>query len=156
MVHDPYVNPERIKEIGAKPLELDALMEQSDFVTLHCSTVPETVGLISAQRIALMKPTAYLVNTASAYVVDEEAVVQALREGRIARAAFDVYQTWPVQPEDPLLKLENVILTPHIGGATEETVVRHSKMIAADIERFLRGQRPKNMLNPQVWEKVVR
>ena len=103
-----------------------------------------------------MKPTAYLVNTASAYVVDEEAVVQALREGRIARAAFDVYQTWPVQPEDPLLKLENVILTPHIGGATEETVVRHSKMIAADIERFLRGQRPKNMLNPQVWEKVVR
>ncbi len=156
LVHDPYVNPERIKEIGAKPLELDALMEQSDFVTLHCSTVPETVGLISAQRIALMKPTAYLVNTASAYVVDEEAVVQALREGRIARAAFDVYQTWPVQPEDPLLKLENVILTPHIGGATEETVVRHSKMIAADIERFLRGQRPKNMLNPQVWEKVVR
>ena len=156
LVHDPYVNPERIKEIGAKPLELDALMEQSDFVTLHCSTVPETVGLISAQRIALMKPTAYLVNTASAYVVDEEAVVQALREGRIAGAAFDVYQTWPVRPEDPLLKLDNVILTPHIGGATEETVVRHSKMIAADIERFLRGQRPKNMLNPQVWEKVVR
>jgi D-3-phosphoglycerate dehydrogenase len=155
LVYDPYVNPKRIKENGAKPLELDALVEQSDLITLHCSTVPETVGLISAQRIALMKPTAYLVNTASAYVVDEEAVARALRERRIAGAAFDVYQTWPVQPEDPLLKLDNVVLTPHIGGATEETVVRHSQMIADDIERFLRGQRPKNMLNPQVWEKVV-
>ena len=156
LVHDPYVNPERIKEIGAKPLELDTLIEQSDFITLHCSTVPETVGLISARRIALMKSTAYLVNTASAYVVDEEAITQALREGRIAGAAFDVYQTWPVQPEDPLLKLDNVILTPHLGGATAETVVRHSQMIADDIERFLKGQRPKNILNPQVWEKVVR
>lgn len=156
LVYDPYVDPERIKEMGAKPLELDTLIEQSDFITLHCSTVPETVGLISAQRIALMKPSAYLVNTASAYVVDEEALAQALRERRIAGAAFDVYQTWPVQPENPLLKLDNVVLTPHIGGATEETVARHSQMIADDIERFLKGQRPKNMLNPQVWEKVVR
>jgi len=156
LVYDPYVDPERIKEMGAKPLGLDTLIEQSDFITLHCSTVPETVGLISAQRIALMKPSAYLVNTASAYVVDEEALAQALRERRIAGAAFDVYQTWPVQPEDPLLKLDNVVLTPHIGGATEETVARHSQMIAEDIERFLKGQRPKNMLNPQVWEKVVR
>jgi len=155
LVYDPYVDPKRIRETGAEPLELDALMEQSDLITLHCSTVPETVGLISAQMIALMKPTAYLVNTASAYVVDEEAVAQALREGRIAGAAFDVYQTWPVKPEDPLLKLDNVILTPHIGGATDETVVRHSQMIADDIERFLRGQRPKNMLNPQVWGKGV-
>jgi len=155
LVYDPYVDPKRIRETGAEPLELDALMEQSDLITLHCSTVPETVGLISAQMIALMKPTAYLVNTASAYVVDEEAVAQALRERRIAGAAFDVYQTWPVKPEDPLLKLDNVILTPHIGGATDETVVRHSQMIADDIERFLRGQRPKNMLNPQVWGKGV-
>jgi D-3-phosphoglycerate dehydrogenase len=156
LVYDPYVDPKRIKEIGAKPLELDALMGQSDLITLHCSTVPETVGLISAQRIALMKPTAYLVNTASVYVVDEEAIARALRERHIAGAAFDVYQTWPVQPEDPLLKLDNVILTPHIGGATDETVVRYSQMIADDIERFLRGQRPENMLNPQVWEKGVR
>lgn len=156
LVYDPYVAPEKIKGVGARPLELDELIQQSDFVTIHCPTVPETMGLISAQRIALMKPTAYLVNTASAAIVDREAIAKALREGRIAGAAFDVYETWPVQPEDPLLKLDNVILTPHIGGATDETVVRHSLMMAEDIERFLRGQRPKNMLNPQVWEKVVR
>lgn len=156
LAYDPHVAPERIKELGAQPSELDALMQQSDLVTLHCSSVPETTGLISAQRIALMKPTAYLVNTASAYVVDNQALAQALKERRIAGAAFDVYQTWPVKPEDPLLKLDNVILTPHIGGATEETVVRHSQMIADDIERFLVGQRPQHMLNPQVWEKGVR
>jgi len=156
LVYDPYVDPEKIEEVGARAAELDELMQQSDFVTIHCPTVPETVGLISAQRIALMKPTAYLVNTASAAVVNREAIAKALRERRIAGAAFDVYDTWPVQAEDPLLKLNNVILTPHIGGATNESVARHSLMMAEDIERFTRGQRPKNVLNPQVWERVVR
>ena len=155
LVYDPHIDPEEIKRVGARSLELDELVEQSDFVTLHCPTLPETIGLINAPRIALMKPTAYLVNTASAAIVDREAIVQALREGHIAGAAFDVYETWPVQSDDPLLKLDNVVLTPHIGGATDETVVRHSQMMADDIERFLRGQRPKNMLNPQVWRKVV-
>ena len=156
LVYDPYADPEEIKGIGAKPLELDKLVEQSDFVTLHCPALPETIGLISAPRIALMKPTAYLVNTASAAIVDREAIAQALREGHIAGAAFDVYETWPVQPDDPLLKLDNVILTPHIGGATDETVVRHSQMMADDIERFVTGQRPKNVLNPQVWDEIVK
>ena len=156
LVYDPYIDPRKIKGAGARPVEMDELVEQSDFVTLHCPALPETIGLISAQRIALMKPTAYLVNTASADTVDREAIVKALREGHIAGAAFDVYETWPVQPDDPLLKLENVILTPHIGGATDETVIRHSQMMADDIERFLRGQRPKNVLNPQVWGKFVR
>jgi phosphoglycerate dehydrogenase-like enzyme len=155
LVYDPYIDPEKIKGAGARPVELDELVEQSDFVTLHCPALPETIGLISARRIASMKPTAYLVNTASAAVIDRETIVQALRQGNIAGAAFDVYETWPVQPDDPLLKLDNVILTPHIGGATDETVARHSQMMADDIERYLRGERPKNLLNPQAWEKVV-
>ncbi|MBA7466315.1 putative 2-hydroxyacid dehydrogenase YoaD [subsurface metagenome] len=156
VVYDPYVNPEEIKRMGARPLGLDELVTQSDFVTLHCPSLPDTIGLISAQRIASMKPTAYLVNTAGAAIVDREAIVQALKERHIAGAAFDVYETWPVQPDNPLLKLDNVILTPHIGGSTDETVERHSRMIADDIERFLRGERPKNLLNPQAWGKVVR
>ena len=156
LVYDPYIAPEKIKEAGARPVDLDELMQQSDFVTLHCPSIPETVGLISRQRIALMKPTAYLVNTASAAVVDREAMAQALSQGRIAGAAFDVYETWPVEPDHPFLKLDNVVLTPHIGGATNETVERHSVMMAEDIERFVRGQRPKNMLNPEVWDRVVR
>jgi len=156
LVYDPYVDPDKIKETGAKPLELDELMAQSDFVTLHCPAGPDTMGLINSHRISLMKSTAYLVNTASTFVIDGDAIIQALREGRIAGAAFDVYETWPVRPDSPLLELDNVVLTPHIGGATDETVVRHSQMIVDDVERFLRGERPKNLLNPQVWDKDVR
>jgi D-3-phosphoglycerate dehydrogenase len=151
-VYDPYVAPERIGALGAVPSELDDLMKESDFVTVHCSTTAETVGLLNARRIALMKSTAYLVNAASAYVVDEDAIASALRDKRIAGAAFDVYKDWPVKPDDPLLKLSNVVLTPHIGGATDESVTRHSLAIADDIHRFLRGERPRNLVNPQVWK----
>jgi D-3-phosphoglycerate dehydrogenase len=154
IVYDPYVDPEEIKKAGARPLDLDDLVMQSDFITLHCPSLPDTIGLISAQRIALMKPTSYLVNTAGAAIIDRDAIVRALSGGHIAGAAFDVYETWPVQPYNPLLKLENVILTPHMGGATEETVERHSRMIADDIERFLSGERPENLLNPKVWNRV--
>jgi D-3-phosphoglycerate dehydrogenase len=150
LVYDPYVDPDKIKEAGAKPLELDELMKQSDLITIHCSTIPESIGLISAQRISLMKPTAYLINAASTYIIDNEAIIQALKKKRIAGAAFDVYETWPVQPDSPFLKLDNVVLTPHIAGATAESIVRHSQLIVDDIERFLRGERPKNLLNPKV------
>ena len=82
------------------------------------------------------------------------AIIQALMKKRIAGAAFDVYETWPVQPDSPLLKLDNVVLTPHIAGATAESIVRHSQMIVDDIERFLRGERPKNLLNPKVSRRA--
>jgi D-3-phosphoglycerate dehydrogenase / 2-oxoglutarate reductase len=154
--YDPYLDPNAIKDAGAKPVELDELMKKSDIITLHSSITPEAMGLISAQRIALMKPTAYLINAANAFIIDNGAVIKALKEKRIAGAAFDVFETWPVRSTSPLLKMDNVVLTPHIGGATTETVVRHSEMMVDDIERFLRGERPKNLLNPQTWGKSAR
>jgi len=156
LVYDPFLDPNKIKEAGAKPVDLDELMKKSDIITLHTSTTPEAMGLISAQRIALMKPTAYLINAANAFVIDNGAIIKALKAKRIAGAAFDVFETWPVRPDSPLLKMDNVVLTPHIGGATAETVVRYSEMLVDDIERFLRGERPKNLLNPQVWRKSAR
>ena len=155
LVYDPYVSPERIKALGATPSGLDDLMQQSDFITVHCATTAETSCLLDARRIALMKPTAYLINAASAYIVDEEAIVAALREKRIVGAACDVYSTWPVKPDNPLLQLDNVVLTPHIGGATEESVARHSQMLADDVQRFLGGKRPKNLVNAEVWKEGV-
>lgn len=155
LAYDPYISSERMATLGAAPSRLDNLMKQSDFIAIHCSTTAETVGLVNAEMIALMKPTAYLVNAASAYVVDGEAIVQALRNKCIAGAAFDVYRNWPVKPDDPLLKLDNVVLTPHVGGATEESIARHSQMVADDIQRFLRGERPKNIVNLQVWRQGV-
>jgi D-3-phosphoglycerate dehydrogenase len=152
LAYDPFVDPDKMRDMGVAKVELDEMMRQSDIVTIHCTTTPETVGLIDARRLSLMKPTAYLVNAASAYVVDEQALVEVLRERRIAGAAFDVYKTWPVKPDDPILKLGNVILTPHVGGATDESVLRHSEMMADDIERFLKGERPRNLANPRVWK----
>lgn len=156
LVYDPNIDPDVIKKLGAMPQELDDLIKQSDIITLHCPVLPDTMGLMNVQRIASMKPAAYLVNTAGAAIVDQDAIVKSLKEGRIAGAAFDVYDTWPVQPDNPLLKLDNVILTPHMGGATDETILRYSLMIAEDIERFIRGERPKNLLNPQAWDKFAK
>jgi D-3-phosphoglycerate dehydrogenase len=156
LAYDPFLDPNIIKKAGARPVELDELMKESDIITLHASTTPEAMGLISAQRIALMKRTAYLINAANYFLLDNEAIIQALKEKRIAGAAFDVFETWPVRSDSPLLKMDNVVLTPHIGGATAETVVRYSTMIVDDVERFLKGERPVNLLNPQVWGKNAR
>ncbi|MEE8373576.1 MAG: NAD(P)-dependent oxidoreductase, partial [Dehalococcoidia bacterium] len=92
----------------------------------------------------------YLVNAASTFVIDMNAIVDALQNKRIAGAAFDVFETCPVKADSPLLDLDNVVLTPHIGGATFETVVRYSQMMADDIDKFMRGERPKNLVNTQV------
>jgi D-3-phosphoglycerate dehydrogenase len=156
LAYDPFLDPNIIKKAGARPVELDELMKESDIITLHASTTPEAMGLISAQRIALMKRTAYLINAANAFLPDNEVLIKALKEKRIAGAAFDVFETWPVRSDSPLLKMDNVVLTPHIGGATAETVVRYSTMIVDDVERFLKGERPVNLLNPQVWRKSGR
>jgi phosphoglycerate dehydrogenase-like enzyme len=94
--------------------------------------------MLNRERLALMQSTSYLINTASAALVDEAALVDALKAGGIAGAAWDVYETHPVVPNSPLLKLNNVVLTPHIGGATAETVERYSQMITRDLLRFAR------------------
>jgi len=153
LVYDPYANAERIADVGAKTVTLLELMKQSDFVTIHCPLTPETANLIGATEIELMKPTAYLINTAGWEIVEEKALLNALEQKCIAGAAFDTYQTHPVSPQSPFLKLGNVVLTPHIGGATEGTIKRYSNMLVDDIERFLSGKRPKNLVNPDVWKK---
>jgi len=155
VVYDPYVSPERIAKLGARQLDLDELMRESDFVTLHCPVAPETMGLISGDRIGSMKPTAYLVNTAGWEIVDEKALLSALEQRRIAGAAFDVYETHPVSLQSPFFKLDNVVLTPHIGGATDGTVKRYSEIMAQEIERFVEGKRPQNLVNSQAWRENV-
>jgi phosphoglycerate dehydrogenase-like enzyme len=156
LVYDPYLGREEITKAGARQVELHALMKESDFITLHCPVSTETAGLIGAEEISLMKPAAYLINTAGWEIVDEAALFQALAERRIAGAAFDVYQTHPVSPDSQLLRLDNVLLTPHIGGATEGTVTRYSRMMVEDIIRFLDGKRPKNLVNAEAWQHYVR
>ncbi len=146
--YDPYVvkPPGRVAMVG-----LESLLRESDFVSIHAPLTPGTEGLIDAQKLSLMKPTAYLVNTSEAAIVDQEALVSALETERIGGAAMDVFETHPVSSESPLLKLSNVVLTPHLGGATDGTVARQSRMMLTDILRFLEGKRPRNLVNPQAW-----
>ena len=149
LAHDPYVtSPPR----GITHTELDELLAQSDFVAISAPLSPETEGLIDARRLGLMKPSAYIVSLSAAAIVSEEALVAALRQRQIAGLAMDVFETHPISPNSPLLSLNNVVLTPHLGGATDETVARHSKMMADDIRRFCAGRRPQNLVNPDAWK----
>jgi phosphoglycerate dehydrogenase-like enzyme len=156
LVYDPYVNPAKVTRLGARPVDLPELMKKSDFVAIHCPLSPRTAGLIGAAEIDLMKPSAYLINTASWEVVEEKALYHALEQRLIAGAAFDTYQTHPVSPQSPFLKLDNVVFTPHIGGATDGTVERYSNMMVADVKRFLEGKRPQNLVNPEAWQGNAR
>lgn len=155
IIYDPYVSPEKIAKVGARQAELSQLMKESDFITIHCPVLPDTTGMIGTGEIGLMKPTAYLINTAGWEITDEKGLLDALEQRRIAGAAFDTYQTHPVSPQSPVLKLDNVVLTPHIGGATDGTVKRYSRMMVEDIERFIDGKRPKNLVNPEAWGRNV-
>ncbi len=100
-----------------------------------------------------MKSGSIVINTASAELVDTRALAEALADGHLAGAGYDVFETAPIEPNHPFLKLDNVVITPHIGGATDETIERHSRMISEDLSRFARGEMPVNLVNPDVWAR---
>ncbi len=142
LVYDPYVGEIDLEEIGVHKAEsLEETMRESDFITCHLKVTPETTGCISREMLALMKPTAYFINASRSAVVDEEALIDALREHRIAGAAIDVFAKEPIPENHPFIReLDNVVITPHIAGAAEEVLTNHTKMIVAEIGRFLKGQ----------------
>lgn len=154
LAYDPYVNPARAYLLGLEPASsLDALLSAADFVSLHCPLTDETRSMLGERELRMMKPTAYLVNAARAQIVHEEALLRALREGWIAGAAIDVFPSEPPPPDHPLLALDNVILSPHVASFTHEGVMRMSMGSAEQVLMVLRGERPPNLVNPEVWEK---
>jgi len=128
---------------------LDQLLKESDFVTLHINLSPQSHHFINAERLALMKPTAYLINTSRGSVVDTDALYQALKEKRIGGAGLDVFEQEPLG-ESPLLELDNVILTPHAAGSTHDTHDRSPLIAAGEVIRLFKGERPLHVLNPEV------
>lgn len=135
--HDPYATgPSYVRMTG-----LDDLLADSRIVSLHAPETPETAGMLDEGRLALMQPGSYLLNTAAAALVDQHALADALRLGRLAGAGIDVYETSPAAPNNPLLALDNVVLTPHVGGATAETIERYSRAITRALLRFERSAR---------------
>lgn len=131
--------------------DLPDLFAESDYVALACPLTPETRGIVSAPLLARMKPTAWLLNVARGPVVDEAALLDALRARRIGGAALDVYWQQPLAADHPLRSLDNVLLTPHTAGLTRESVVEMSRVAAEEVVRILRGERPKNFINPEAW-----
>ncbi len=120
IIYDPYLPDERAREIGVERVTLDALFRSADVVSIHTPLTDETRGLVGANELAMMKPTAYLINAARGGVVDEAALEKALRNGRLAGAALDVFEQEPVAADNTLLRLDNVIAIAHLGAATYE------------------------------------
>ncbi|OHV67186.1 dehydrogenase [Mesorhizobium sp. LCM 4577] len=137
-------------------LSIDALVEQSDIIVLCCPLTEETRGLISRERIARMKPNALLINVARGPVVDDEALIEALQKGRIGGAALDVFSTQPLPPNHPYFGFDNVIVTPHMAGITEESMMRMGVGAANEALLVLAGKLPVNLRNPEVVEHYRR
>jgi lactate dehydrogenase-like 2-hydroxyacid dehydrogenase len=156
LYHDAQPAPEPIeKELGLELVSSERLLRESDFVSLHVPLLPETRHLIGAPQLRMMKPTAILVNTSRGPVVDEAALAEALDQRVIAGAGIDVFEREP-QVDPLLLKLENVVLAPHIASASVDTRRKMSMMAAENAVAALEGQRPPNLLNPELWERAQR
>jgi len=132
-------------------LPLDALLRASDYVVLCCPLTETTRHLLDARSLARMKRGAFLVNVSRGALVDEAALVEALAGRRLGGAALDVFDEQPLRPDHPLLALDNVLLTPHAAGLTEESMARMSRGAAEEVLRLLSGERPLNVVNPEVW-----
>jgi D-3-phosphoglycerate dehydrogenase / 2-oxoglutarate reductase len=152
LVYDPYRYSETIRGMGYEPVgDLDEAVARADFITIHCPKTQETVGLFNAARLARMKPTAFLVNTARGGIVDEKALHDALSRNQIAGAALDVFDQEPTPADNPLLKLKNFIAAPHVAGVTREAVDRMAIVTAQNLLSVLDGKpNRENVVNKEV------
>ena len=149
---DPYADPARASAMGVELVDLETLLRRSDYVAITCALTAETRGMISRERLGLMKPTAFLINAARGPIVDQAALVDVLREGRIRGAATDVFEVEPVDPAEPLLQLDNVIVAPHALCWTEEWAYITGQSVMRNIIRVKQGEVPEHVVNRAVLE----
>jgi len=149
---DTVPRPDLEKDLDAKHVDLDTLFRESDFVSVHVALTKETHHLVDVRKLSLMKKTAYLINNSRGPIVDEKALYNALKEGRIAGAGLDVFEQEPTPTNNPLLKLENVVVAPHISSASHETRSKMADMAADNLIAFFEGKKPPNLVNPEVMQ----
>ena len=146
---DPYIPKDKILSSGAKPVDLSTLLSSCDVVSLHCHMCEETFHLINKDALRKMKNTAFLVNTGRGPLVDESALWTALKEKWIAGAGLDVFEIEPAQKDNPLFQLDNILITPHMAGWTQEALIREAKGASEEVIRVLNGKAPLNVANPE-------
>lgn len=155
LAYDPYVSAERAAEAGARKVELDELLSESDYVVIVCNLTPETHHLLNADRFARMKPTAIVINVARGPIVDEAALHDALTSGTIRAAATDVFEQEPAQADNPLFDLENIIVAPHALGWTEESAIGMGSSVIDSILAVRDGRVPTALANPDVVDSPI-
>jgi D-3-phosphoglycerate dehydrogenase len=153
LAYDPYVSASVFKECGAEATELDYIIENSDFISVHAAFTSEARHMLGAEQFKKMKPSAYVINCARGEFIDEEALYDAVVQGEIAGAALDVIQEESMPPDHPLLKLENVIITPHTAYYSEEALGRLRKRPFEEIARMVKGEWPQWLINTGVKDR---
>jgi D-3-phosphoglycerate dehydrogenase len=151
LAYDPYLSADVVRARGATKVELDELMRRSDFVSINCPLTPETRNLIGEKQYALMQPTAYFITSARGSIHDEAALERALRDKKIAGAGLDVWEKEPPPAQHPLMKYDNVMVTPHMAGVTRESRARMGQIAAEQMLQALDGKPVPRIVNPQVW-----
>ncbi len=151
--YDPYVAPARVRSMGVQIVDLETLLKESDIVSIHVPLTEQTRQMIGEKELRLMKQTSILVNTARGAIVDEKELCSALENGVIAGAALDTFEEEPLDSSNPLLKMDKVVITPHIGGSTRECLTFIAVVGAKDIAKVLRGEFPENLVNRDILTK---
>ena len=155
IAYDPYCPPWIAREYRVRLVgSLEELAAESDFVSVHTPLNNQTRGLLGADFFRAMKPTAYFVNTCRGPVVDEAALIAALQDGEIAGAGLDVFEEEPTYPENPLLKMDNVVVTPHSAGSSNISRIRSGVQVGQETSRLLRGTFPMSVVNPEVRHAI--
>jgi D-3-phosphoglycerate dehydrogenase / 2-oxoglutarate reductase len=150
LVYDPYLEPALIAQHGVEGVDLDRLLTEADAVSVHVPLSAETGNLIGRRELARMKSTAFLINTSRGGIVDERALAVALKEGRLGGAALDVLGIEPPPADHPLRQTPNLILTPHLGFYSRESVIELQTKAAEEVARALKGEPPRSPVNPEV------
>ncbi len=151
LAYDPYLSAEEMAERGGQKVDLDELLRRADYVSINCPLSKESRGMIGAREFSLMRPHAFFITTARGFIHDEEALLAALRDKRIAGAGLDVWSKEPPPPEHPLLQFDNVLASPHTAGVTREARENMGRIAAEQLLDALDGRRPPRIINPEVW-----
>lgn len=153
IIFDPYIDTQQYRNKKINFVDLDTLLNKSDIVSIHCPATPETMKLFDIHKISKMKRNAFLVNTSRGAIIDNQALYLSLKENIIGGAAVDVYNPEPINPDDPILSLDNFVITPHFGFYSERSIMEVRKKSAENIARILSGKKPENVVNKELLKK---